>query len=149
MKRMFKIIGMAFSLRDLFSCFPYHKLKTTTKLCTKMIGYDKRFRLVHRVFRSHMEMVIKDVIENNVTFKLPVNRDCQIHVESSTGEDFKRLRRAGKWSDIDFLESRFVGNQICLYINSPKSPSKVKDIYVNSKLKDRLTELTNKRKPYC
>jgi hypothetical protein len=56
-------------------------------------------------------LVINDIIENNVTFKLPAlgYYDGEIHLEPIKGSEFERLRAKGKFSKIDFLETVFTG----------------------------------------
>jgi hypothetical protein len=63
------------------------------------------------VFRTAVEVIINDIIENNVTFKVPSlqSKGGEIHFEPVTGEEFKDLKAKGKFSGIDFLETLFTG----------------------------------------
>lgn len=89
--------------------FPFKKLKINCKECEKINGNRHRDALVKQIFRDNVNMVLNDIIENNVTFELPLNGlvKCDMHMDRVTGEDFQNLRRAGKWKDVDFLKSMF------------------------------------------
>jgi hypothetical protein len=95
-------------------------------------------------------MVINDVIDNNVTFELPTGtRKCDIHMQTIRDEDFKKLRRAGRWRNVDFLKSLFTGNILGLFMYSPKRTPRVKNIYVGRELRDKIDNYTNEGKTYC
>ena len=64
-------------------------------------------------------------------------------------DSFKQLRKHGKWKNVDFLKSWFTGNQIGLFMHSPVRPSRVKNIYVNKELRDKIAQNTNNGKKYC
>ena len=69
-------------------------------------------------------------------------------MKKTSGNDFKKAVRNGKWRDIDFLTSNFTGYQLAMSIKSKKRPEKEKLIYLGYKHKDRITELTNEGKRY-
>jgi hypothetical protein len=54
-------------------------------------------------------LVIKDIIENKVTFKGPPGTRAWIEMIPITGEAFAKARQNGAFSDIDFLISDFTG----------------------------------------
>jgi len=59
-------------------------------------------------------------------------------------------RRNGKWQDVDFLNSYFSGYQLTLNMyNKEGKPVRIKPIYLDNKLKNKLTEYTNQGKQYC
>ena len=58
-------------------------------------------------------------------------------------EAFKNLRRSGKWKDVDFISSNFTGYELGFYMYGIRDP-RVKTIYVNKELKNKITENTNK-----
>ena len=63
------------------------------------------------------------------------------------GEEFKKLRRAGKFTDVDFLASNFSGYQLGLDMYySDGRPFLHKPVYVDKKRKERITENTNNGK---
>lgn len=145
-----KAIGAAFNLSEIFINFPTKKLKITCDQCYKLIGDAHREKLAARIFKESFKLVINDVIENNITFQLPTgSRKCDIHMQTIDKEDFKNLRRAGKFRNIDFLKSLFTGNQLGLFMYSPKRPPRIKNIYVNKELKDKIDNNTNSGKTYC
>lgn len=141
-------IGCAFNTDELFMNFPFKKLKLTCEDCRKINGNSHRDVLVKQVFRECLKLVLNDIIDNNVTFNLPTKaKKCNMHMKKVRGEAFKNLRRAGKWSDVDILESNFTGYEIGFYMYGKVSP-RIKNVYVNRALKDRITANTNKGMQY-
>lgn len=150
MKCFLKATGMALSLVDLFVSFPTKLLKMSCKVCEQLIGESDRNKLSYQIFKEHVKLVFNDIIDNNVTFQLPTgSRKSDIHIQAVRGNEFKNLKRHGKWHDIDFLETRFTGYRMSLFMYSPKRPPRVKEIYLDSKLKKKLTDYANSGKTYC
>ena len=54
---------------------------------------------------------MNDIIENNVSFRLPSlgYRGGEIHMEGVRDSEFERARKNGKFKNVDFLESMFTG----------------------------------------
>lgn len=142
--------GCAFSMDELFENFPYKKLKLTCKDCKKIINDEHRNILAKRIFQASVLAVLNDVIDNNVTFELPLNGKVKsdIHMQKISGESFKKLRQKGKWRDVDFLKSMFTGYQLGLFMYGKRIP-RIKNIYVNGQLKKKITDNTNKGMQYC
>lgn len=145
-----KAIGLAMNVKQIFINYPNKKLKMNCKQCEELTGDTHRDRLAMQIFREHYKMVINDVIDNNVTFELPTGtRKCDIHMQTIRDEDFKKLRRAGRWRNVDFLKSLFTGNILGLFMYSPKRTPRVKNIYVGRELRDKIDNYTNEGKTYC
>lgn len=141
-------VGCAFNTNELFMNFPFKKLSLTCEDCQRINGDSHRDVLVKQVFRECLKLVLNDIINNNVTFNLPTGaKKCNMHMKRVRGESFKNLRRAGKWKDVDILESNFTGYEIGFYMYGKVSP-RVKNVYVNKTLKDRITANTNKGMQY-
>lgn len=141
-------IGCAFNTDEMFMNFPYKKLKLTCEDCKKINGNPHKDILVKQVFRECFKAVINDIINNNVTFHLPTGaRKCNMHMKRVRGDAFKNLRKAGKWKDIDFLESNFTGYEIGFYMYGKTLP-RIKTVYLNKPYKDRITANTNKGMQY-
>lgn len=138
-------LGCAFNLDEMFMNFPYKDLHTNCALCQQVIGDNHRNLLVKKVFRKSLELVLNDIVDNNVTFWLPLTgtRKCNMHIRRVQGEEFKRLRRKGKWKDIDIVNSMFSGYEICLFMLGNRTP-RVKKVYVGNNLKNRITSNTNR-----
>lgn len=143
--------GHAFSNQDIFINFPNKKLKITCNECEELIGERHREKLAEKIFRDCFKMVIEDVIDNNVTFQLPLTGivKSDIHMATFKDDAFKAGRKNGKWKNVDFLKSLFTGHQLRLFMYSPNRLSKSKPIYVNKELKDRIDQNTNLGKTYC
>lgn len=144
MKQGWYSTGCAFNLSEMLINFPFKKLKITCEECKRINGDPHKDALVKQIFRECLKLVLNDVIDNNITFWLPTGaKKCNIHMKRVKGEAFKNLRKAGKWQDVDFLESYFTGYELSLYIYRRVSP-KIKTIYVNKAFKNKITENTNK-----
>lgn len=144
-------LGWACNLNDIFVRFPYEKFKSLMKnYKTKQLRRQK----VKQVFREGTQQILDDIIENNTTFKIQGvgYQGGEIHMEAIRGSDFEKIRKNGKFRNIDFLESLFTGYQMYLYIHG-KSDNflhrKKYPIYVNKVLRDKLVKYTNEGKVYC
>ena len=144
-------LGWACNLNDLFVRFPYEKCKSLiSNYKTKSLRKQK----VKQVFREGVQQILNDIIENNVTFKIQGvgYQKGEIHMEAITGSEFERVKKLGKFKNVDFLESFFTGYQMYLYIKGKKDNfmcGKKSTIYVNKFLRDKLTQYTNEGKVYC
>lgn len=144
-------LGWACNLNNLLVRFPYEKCKS---LITKWRTFQERRKIVKRVFREGLHLVLQDIIDNNVTFKVPGigYQGGEIHMEAVTGNDFIKARTKGKFPDVDFLESQFTGYQMYLYIHGKRDNflhRRKFPIYLSKFYRDRLTENVNKGMQYC
>lgn len=143
-------LGWACNLSDLFVRFPYEKCKALIKnYKTKQQQRQK----IKAVFRTCVEIIINDIIENNNTFQIPSFQYSggEIHYESISGSEFKRLRAKGKFTGIDFLETLFTGYQLYLYIHGKTDnflARKKVPIYISSHYKKKMESLANNGQTY-
>lgn len=143
--------GWACNLNNIFVRFPYEKFKSLMK---KWRSFSERRSIVKRVFREGLHLILNDLIENNVTFKLPSFgvRGGEIHFEAITGDEFMRVRKNGKFKEVDFLESLFTGYQLYLYMHTRRDNflgAKKTPIYISGEFKEKLIQNTNSGKTYC
>lgn len=144
-------LGWACNLNDVFVRFPYEKCKSLIKKYkTKQLQRQK----IKQVFRTGVEIIINDIIENNSTFKLPSFKynGGEIHYEPVKGEEFKELRAKGKFKGIDFLETLFTGYQLYLYYHGKYDNFLARHkvpIYISNYEKQKMEELANNGKTYC
>lgn len=124
---------------ELYTRFPDKKYITIAEEWTK----EELRQLYSRIFKYFFYLVIKDIIENKVTFKCPPGTRAWIEMIPITGEAFAKARQNGAFSDIDFLISDFTGYQLCLR-RTNRYGKWLKRIYVSSKYRDLITNLTNK-----
>lgn len=136
--------GCAFTVEDIFMNFKYKKLKLTVPECRKITGDSHRQDVVCRVFRYCFYLVIVDIIEHNATFHFPLTagKKCNMHMQRIEGQRFADLMRHGKWQGLDFIGSNFAGYQLSLYMLGKRTP-RVKNIYLNTTLRDRAIELAS------
>lgn len=137
-------LGCAFNLNDIVYNFNYSRLKTTCKQCKQAINDNHRDLLVKRVFKECVKIIINDIIDNNITFHLPVQGaiKCDIHMRRYQDKIFKDLRRGGKWKGVDIFKSMFSGYEICMFLYGKRTP-RIKSIYLNKELREKITENTN------
>ena len=142
-------LGCAFNISDLFFNFPYKKLKLNCRDCLEITGDAHRSLLVKKIFRASVKVVIQDIVERNVTFWLPLTGDkkCNMHMKRVSGKDFQKLRQAGKWDDIDIVNSNFSGYEIGFYMLGKRTP-RVKTVYVNKQTREAISRYTNIGKQY-
>ena len=63
-------LGHAFNLKHLFENFDLKRLKISCKDCQDILGYTRhRDVLAAQIFKDSVKLVIKDIIDNNVTFE--------------------------------------------------------------------------------
>lgn len=141
--------GCAFNLDEMLMNFPYDKINLTCEDCQRINGDPHKLYLIKKIFRECFKLIINDIIDNNATFWLPLtgNKKCCIKMKRVRGEAFKNLRRGGKWSDVDFLNSYFTGYEIGFYMYGVRSP-RIKTVYLNKEYKNRITTNTNKGMQY-
>ena len=145
---MIMATGAAFNIDEILMNFPYRKLSITCQKCKEITGDPHRNILVKQILRECVRVILNDVIDNNVTFWLPTGaKKCNIHMKRVDGEAFKNLRKAGKWKDVNLLSSSFTGYELGLFMYGVRDP-RVKTIYVNKSLKDKITQNTNNRMQY-
>ena len=103
------------------------------------------------VFTYFIYQVVLDIIENNVTFEFPLKgrARAEFYVKVFQGEDFQRLYKAGKWPDIDFLNSEFTGYQIYFRYKTKNGQEKEKPVYISHKnARDIFHQKINEGKKY-
>ena len=135
-------LGYALGYRDLFINFKSKKVNLNYKT-----SFDRHFRrAAANIFCKCFELVINDIIDNNIQFKLPPvgNGSSYLQMKRFSGNVFKKLFKAGKWRNIDFLMSDFCGYQIAFYTNNKKKLGHEKLIYLSSKYNDKIAEKVNK-----
>lgn len=91
-----------------------------------------------------------DIIENNVTFVLPLKYGnyAEIYMKQFSDEEFKKLYKYGKFKNIDYVLSQFTGNELVYKYSTRTVDTKEKPIYVNKELKKLIEKHTNEAKQY-
>ena len=144
-------LGYSFNVEDLFYKFPMNKLKLTCNDCEELFNDRHKDRTIVKIFKDSYEMVLNDIIDNSDTFKFPLTgaQECEMRMNRISGDNFTKARQNRKFQDIDFLVSNFSGNNIILDMKTKKGRRKIKQVYVDKKLKTKITENTNNGKQYC
>lgn len=143
-------LGWACNLNDLFVRFPYEKCTLMARMFKNKFLFRRK---VKQIFRTGLEVILNDIIENNSTFVTPPLGYYQgeVHFEPIKGSEFERLRAKGKFSGIDFLETLFTGYQLYLYIHGKRDNFLARrkfPIYMNKFYKEKMENLANNGKTY-
>lgn len=140
--------GYAMNIHELFYSFPTKKMKMSAKACEELIGNRHKEEIAKKIFKSAINMVLEDIIENSVAFELPTGvRKAQLRMKRFGREEFSKARRYGKWRDVDFLISNFSAYQIIFRFQS-KGVMRDKLIYLDPEHRDRIVTHTNNGKQY-
>lgn len=123
-----------FTSQDLFDNINFKKFGWS-KNFYKLFKTDRWKKVVGKIFTYFMYQVILDIIENNITFELPLTGKsyAEFYVKSFMDEDFKNLYRKGKWNEIEFLNLNFTGYQIYFKYKTKNRVEKEKPVYISHK----------------
>lgn len=138
-----------FTTLDLFDNFDLSSVSLTRKITKGTHRKDTKKEFVSAVFMYCLYLIILDIIENNVTFVIPLfgNQEACFYVKTFDGEHFKKAYKKGKFMGIDFLNTNFKGYQIYIQYTY-KGGVREKPIYISHKLKDLFYENINNGKQY-
>lgn len=141
--------GFCFTARDLFEGWNWLQLGIKKDVYYHKYKYKSLDYFLGCIFLYFMFLVLLDIIENNVTFVLPLkgNRHAMIHVKVFDGEKFQKLYAGGKFMGIDFLSSLFKGYQL-FFVYNYKGGEREKPIYINQKMKELFYSYINNGKEY-
>lgn len=142
-------LGYAWKLNELFMNFKSSQLKIDCVSLQHLYGDNHKKVLCYRVFRECVKIIVNDIIDNDVEFQLPTgSRKTSLQMHTYRDLEFKTARQNGKFDEVDFLDSRFTGNQLQLYMYGHRNIPRTKQIYVNKELKNKITEYTNQGRVY-
>lgn len=141
--------GFCFTSRDLFENWNWGQLGIKREVYYDKYKCKSTDYFLGQIFLYFMFLVLLDIIENNVTFVLPLkgNRHAMIHVKVFDGDEFQRLYSGGKFIGIDFLSSLFKGYQLFFSYNY-REGEREKPIYINQKMKELFYGYINNGKTY-
>lgn len=132
----------ALTAEQLYINFP------ASKYIRKEVRDIPKFRLIlGAILRYFFFLVLNDIIDKNVTFKLPPGTSAYIEMVPVSGDDFAKARQNGAFHDVDYLASDFTGYQLYLRHNT-RYGKWLKRIYVSRKMRDKITANTNAGKKY-
>lgn len=143
-------LGHAFNATDLFMNFPVEKLKMSAGLCRRLFPDGNKRDFARSIFITCIELVINDIIDNNIEFRLPVlgRTESFLYMKRIKGRQFKNAFKKGRWRNVDFIETDFSGYQIYLSMLSKKRASKEKRVYLAPTYRDRIDDNANAGKQY-
>lgn len=144
------ITPFAFRAIDLFETMNMKDVNIKRTVYDGLYHANKRQRLCAKILTYCFYIIVLDIIENNVTFVLPLqqNKKAYIYVKPVTGEAFKYARQRGAYKDIDFLASNFTGYQLVFSWWAGKT-ARWKPIHISNVYKNKLTEKVNNGTVYC
>lgn len=138
MKHTFKSDEIFRNFNEKLRCeHVFHKWYSTKELAAK-------------IFDHCIHDILLDVIENNVTFVLPLSfgKYAEIYMQTYSDEDFKKVYRSGAFRSIDFLKSNFTGNRLMYLWKNKKGNVRKKPIHVFSLLNQKLKDYTEQGRQY-
>lgn len=142
-------LGYSFTLTDLYTKFPFQKLKFSG--ATFQHIFKSAFLPVQctRIMYYCIKLVILDVIRNNVTFILPTGKKyAEIYVRRTSKEEFINRRRKGGDQEIDFLETNFTTYKLTFRWMG-KNFIRSKPCYIGGDLKKEFINNINNGMKYC
>ena len=141
--------GYCFSSVELFDNFDVTSVKMPSRYAQKYRNKDSKKEMFGEMLTYLLYLIVLDIIENNVTFVLPLlgNREGCFYVKSFTDESFKKMYRNGMFMGIDFLSSGFTGYQI-YFQYTPGNGLREKPIYINNNIKEIFYENINNGMKY-
>jgi len=141
--------GYCFNCHDLFENFKFSSLGIKKEVFYYKYHCKRVEDMVVQVFLFFMYLVLIDIIENNITFVLPLKgaRHAMIHVKVFDGDQFQKMYAGGKFMGIDFLSSLFRGYQLFFSYNY-REGEREKPIYINNKMKEIFYGYINSGKEY-
>lgn len=141
--------GYCFNATDLYDNFNTKQLKIRKDVVAKKYGLHKKQCICASVLIYCFYLILLDIIENNVTFVLPLfnGKHASIYIRPVVGEELKTARQRGAMQDIDLLASDFTGYEPAFTWESP-SGIRHKPIYINRAMKEKLIQKINEGKRY-
>ena len=122
-------LGYAFNANDIYENFNIKKISTSSNILKKHYKTREKKEMAVKVFLYAIQRIILDIIKNNITFVLPTSRRAQIQMGSIGGENFKKARMNGKFKNIDFLETNFIGYQLEFSYDKGKGRRKRRTVF--------------------
>lgn len=125
-------------------------LKIKRTVVQEKYGVNKKRKLCASVLIYCFYLILCDIIENNITFELPLfnNRLASIYVKPITGNRFKQARQNGAYADIDILMSNFTGYQLTYSWQTKSGGYRYKPVYICKRFKDVFYKYINEGKQY-
>lgn len=141
--------SFCFNATDLYETFDKTQLKIKRAVVQDKYGVNKKQIFCASVLIYTFYLILLDIIENNITFVLPLfnNKTASIYVRPIVNDELKRARKNGAFADIDLLSSNFTGYQLT-YSWETKSGYRYKPIYINKRFKDVFLKHINEGKQY-
>lgn len=142
--------GVAISFHDLFKRASGEKIQYAD--CMKQLGYfysGAKSYLCSRIFAECFYMILEDMLENNITFTLPLGKmHAEIHMKKIDGERLSHWKKSGGFKKLDFLKSQFVAYRPFFFMHTNNRTREI-PIYTTVDYANRLDEKVNNGGKYC
>lgn len=142
---MHPVASFSFTQNDLYKRFPDRMPK---KWDATKRGKTRK-EVCAKIFADTFFEILLDIIENNVTFVLPLKwgEYAEISMDTIEGEEFKKMYKKGSFNDVDFVLSDFTAHRLKYTYKKGKN-TRWKHIYISNNLLKLLTKHTNEGKLY-
>lgn len=118
-----------------------------SKYITKYWKGVNKDRYAASVWAYCFKLILEDIIENSITFMLPVKQEAVLEMKRFADEEFVNARKNGAFKEVNFLKSNFTAHRL-QYRYRTKHNTHYKPIHVSAKLRDKIIEYTNNGKQY-
>ena len=129
-------LGSAFTVKELFYKFKTKRISLTCKDCARIFGDNHKTYAIAKIFRDCYRLVIEDIIENDVSFELPVGK-CRTNISMKKIDrtNLARMRSKGFLLDVDFITSNFSAYRLVVNIYGNRAIPRDIPVYTDLKLK--------------
>lgn len=141
--------GCAFTTADVFYNIRY-TVGIPNDVVDAMAPYSdsylrRRMAIMRKVFAAMVKMVIEDIINDNATFHLPLNRQrkAYIYMRKYKGKELKKMIKAGMWKRLDVLASNFCTYIMTFMITGSDITPKYRKVHCTQKYKDQILKKIN------
>lgn len=99
----------AFSAEDLYIDLDDKFLNGKKAKLRTELRYKTRRRHAAAIFEQCFYTILLDIIENNITFVLPLHfgNYAELHISTIEDEKFKQMYKSGRFQNVDYVASEF------------------------------------------
>lgn len=113
-------------------------------------GVDNRKLLAAKIFNDAFYEILLDIINNNITFVIPLSfgKYGEICAETITGDKFIELYNKNVFKNLDYVLSGFSGSQIVFKYRRKDNSYGKKTIHIAGDLRKHFEQKMNEGKQY-
>lgn len=129
---------------DMFANMKLEKMRTRSRVCDEYAGLRNGKRgLAMKLFGEALSMIIDDVIDEDVEFRLYTGKEAYIRIDAFTDMRFKVKYKGGLFPGLDYLKTDFTGYAPVITYRAKSGVMKYADIVLPPSYRKRITEKVN------